>query len=102
MARAAAPSVACCSIPRRGSHDGEEMTIKRRGFMGAALAGTAAALDAQSQPSSLGLKRIAGGKPRNIIFILTDDHRYDAMGFLKGQSWLETPQLDSLARDGVH
>ena len=22
-------------------------------------------------------------KPRNIIFILTDDHRYDAMGFLK-------------------
>jgi N-acetylglucosamine-6-sulfatase len=41
-------------------------------------------------------------KPRNIIFILTDDHRYDAMGFLKGQPWLETPYLDSLARDGVH
>lgn len=41
-------------------------------------------------------------KPRNIIFILTDDHRYDAVGFLKGQQWLETPHLDSLARDGVH
>lgn len=41
-------------------------------------------------------------KPRNIIFILTDDHRYDAMGFLKGQSFLETPHLDAMARNGVH
>jgi len=31
-----------------------------------------------------------------------DDHRYDALGFLKGQKWLETPHLDSLARDGAH
>jgi N-acetylglucosamine-6-sulfatase len=42
------------------------------------------------------------GKRRNILFILTDDHRYDAMGFLKGQKFLETPYLDSLARDGAH
>ena len=41
-------------------------------------------------------------KRRNVVFILTDDHRYDAMGFLKGQKFLETPHLDSLARDGVH
>ena len=41
-------------------------------------------------------------KPRNIIFILSDDHRYDAMSFLKGQPFLETPHLDSLARDGAH
>ncbi|BDC52356.1 acetylglucosamine-6-sulfatase [Bryobacterales bacterium F-183] len=41
-------------------------------------------------------------KKRNVIFILTDDHRYDAMGFLKGQEWLETPQLDRMAREGVH
>lgn len=39
---------------------------------------------------------------RNILFILTDDHRYDAIGFLKGQKFLETPHLDSLAREGVH
>ncbi|MFN7919951.1 MAG: sulfatase [Bryobacteraceae bacterium] len=39
---------------------------------------------------------------RNVVFVLTDDHRYDAMGFLKGQEWLETPHLDSLARDGAH
>lgn len=41
-------------------------------------------------------------KPRNVIFILTDDHRYDAMGFLKGQPWLETPQMDRMAREGAH
>jgi N-acetylglucosamine-6-sulfatase len=44
----------------------------------------------------------AQGKPRNVIFILTDDHRYDALGFLKGQSFLETPHLDRLAREGAH
>lgn len=48
------------------------------------------------------LRQIPGAKPRSIIFILTDDHRYDALGFLKAQNFLETPALDSLARDGVH
>ncbi|MDP6553606.1 MAG: sulfatase [Pirellulaceae bacterium] len=42
-----------------------------------------------------------GSKPRNVIFILTDDHRYDAMGFM-GHPFLETPHLDSMARNGVH
>ena len=41
-------------------------------------------------------------KPRNIIFILSDDHRYDALGFLKGQPFVETPHLDRLAREGAH
>ncbi|MBL8140632.1 MAG: hypothetical protein JNM38_05970, partial [Acidobacteria bacterium] len=27
------------------------------------------------------LTRVAGAKPRNVVFILADDHRYDAMGF---------------------
>jgi N-acetylglucosamine-6-sulfatase len=44
----------------------------------------------------------ASGKPRNVIFILSDDHRYDALGFLKAQPWLQTPQLDRLAREGAH
>lgn len=42
-----------------------------------------------------------GIKPRNVVFILTDDHRYDAMGFM-GHPFLETPHLDSLASNGVH
>ena len=33
---------------------------------------------------------IPGAKQRNVIFILADDHRYDAMGFM-GHSFLETP-----------
>src|SRR5450631_4634804 len=41
-------------------------------------------------------------KPRNIIFILSGDHRYDALGFMKTQPWLETPQLDRLAHEGIH
>ena len=40
-------------------------------------------------------------KPRNVVFILTDDHRYDAMGFMD-HPFLETPHLDSLASNGVH
>ena len=42
-----------------------------------------------------------GIKPRNVVFVLTDDHRYDAMGFM-GHPFLETPHLDSLASNGVH
>lgn len=39
--------------------------------------------------------------PRNIVFILTDDHRFDAMGFA-GHPFLETPHLDSIAKNGVY
>jgi N-acetylglucosamine-6-sulfatase len=42
-----------------------------------------------------------GIKPRNVVFVLTDDHRYDAMGFM-GHPFLKTPHLDSLAANGVH
>lgn len=48
------------------------------------------------------LPKLLGAQPRNVIFILTDDHRYDAMGFLKGQNFLQTPHMDSLAKDGVY
>ncbi|MGJ3627645.1 sulfatase-like hydrolase/transferase [Sphingomonas sp. MMS24-JH45] len=34
--------------------------------------------------------------------MLTDDHRYDALGFMKTQAIGETPTLDRLAREGVH
>jgi len=39
---------------------------------------------------------------KNIIFILADDHRYDAMGFMKKNAWAETPGLDRLAAEGKH
>ena len=56
---------------------------------------------AQIFPSSIEVKKKPGQKPRNVIFILTDDHRYDAMGFM-GHPFLETPGLDSMAEQGVH
>ncbi|RZO73806.1 MAG: DUF4976 domain-containing protein [Limisphaerales bacterium] len=37
----------------------------------------------------------------NIVLILCDDHRYDAMGFM-GHPFIETPHMDRLAADGVH
>jgi arylsulfatase A-like enzyme len=36
----------------------------------------------------------------NVIFVLADDHRYDELGFLNDA--LSTPNLDRLAREGVH
>jgi len=39
--------------------------------------------------------------PRDILLILTDDHRYDALGF-QGHPFLETPHLDRLAASGAH
>lgn len=53
-------------------------------------------------PHSLRLKRLRSTKPKNILFLLTDDHRFDAMGFMKAQSFGETPTLDRLAREGAH
>jgi len=36
----------------------------------------------------------------NIVFILTDDQRYDAMG-CAGHPWLKTPHMDRLAGEGA-
>lgn len=41
-------------------------------------------------------------QPKNVIFILSDDHRYDFMGFMDKVPGLETPSLDRLAHEGVH
>ena len=41
--------------------------------------------------------------PRNIVLILSDDHRYDFMGFMEeGPAFLETPNLDRMAKQGAH
>ena len=51
---------------------------------------------------TLRLEKLPNRKPRNVLFILTDDQRYDAMGFLHGQSFLKTPNLDALRDGGVY
>jgi len=41
-------------------------------------------------------------KPLNVVFILSDDHRYDYMGFMNTIPWLETPNMDRMAKEGAH
>lgn len=39
----------------------------------------------------------------NIVFILSDDHRWDWLGFMpEAPRFLETPNLDRLAKEGAH
>lgn len=67
----------------------------------ALLTATAAAVLASNVDEKLRLTRIEGSRPKNIVLILSDDHRYDALGFL-GHPFLQTPHLDSLARSGAY
>jgi len=40
---------------------------------------------------------------RNVVFVLSDDHRYDFLGFHDGApEWLQTPAMDRMAKQGVH
>ena len=70
------------------------MNYSRRTFLGGTLGGALAAQAQTARPTST--------KRRNILFILTDDHRYDAMSFMGAQTFPVTPNMDSMARDGVH
>ncbi|HRK35082.1 MAG TPA: sulfatase [Candidatus Hydrogenedentes bacterium] len=66
-------------------------TMGRRAFMKASALGAAALASAVHAETA---------KPRNIVFILIDDMRFDSMGFM-GHPFLETPHLDSLAKNGM-
>ena len=61
---------------------------------------TAAAL-AVPAVAGLSTRAEAASKKRNIIFILIDDQRYDAMSCM-GHPFLETPNLDRLLRGGAN
>ncbi|MEO9477318.1 MAG: sulfatase [Cyclobacteriaceae bacterium] len=39
---------------------------------------------------------------KNVVFILSDDHRYDFMGFTGKVPFLETPNMDRMAKEGAH
>lgn len=59
--------------------------------------------DQQSKNTkSLKLNSLPDAKKRNVVFILTDDHRYDYMGFTGKVEWLETPNMDKLAAEGSY
>ncbi|MDQ5981176.1 MAG: hypothetical protein QG602_4154 [Verrucomicrobiota bacterium] len=76
-------------------------SMRRLLFPGLALAGTALVAEVVPVPTAIVPERIAGAKPRNVVFILSDDHRYDAMSFL-GHQFALTPVMDSMAKNGTH
>ena len=47
------------------------------------------------------LAEAQAAKPRNIVFILADDHRYDALGVMN-HPLARTPNMDALAKGGAH
>ncbi len=67
----------------------------------ALIVSVAPSLRSQAPSAPQALPAIAGSTPRNIVFILADDHRYDAMGFMH-RSFVQTPNMDALAREGAH
>ncbi|WP_145363536.1 sulfatase family protein [Stratiformator vulcanicus] len=57
---------------------------------------------ALASAADLTVEKIDDRRPKNVIFVLSDDHRFDAMGFLGKYPWLKTPNMDRLASEGVH
>ena len=84
---------------RRGSR-GTRWT--RRRFLRSIGAGLGAAAVVGGGRRVWAASAPAPGK-RNIVFILSDDHRYDFMRFVPGSpAFLETPHMDRMARKGAH
>lgn len=74
--------------------------IALAGLLGA-LAFSFASAEVVPVPQVILPERAPGAKPLNVVFILSDDHRFDAMSFM-GHPLAETPNLDRLAREGAH
>ncbi len=55
-----------------------------------------------NQSSTAAKKAVEDSGKKNVIFILSDDHRYDFMGFMGKVPFLETPNMDRIAKEGAH
>lgn len=72
----------------------------RRDFLRLAGAGAVALGLSGSVLRAADVKKAAN---RNVVFVLSDDHRYDFMSFMEGApSFLETPNMDRMAKEGAH
>jgi arylsulfatase A-like enzyme len=70
--------------------------VSRRGFL---QASAAAAASAVAREATAGRAAFGKGK-RNVILIISDTMRRDALGCYGGR-WIQTPQLDAFARSAV-
>jgi len=81
----------------------QKQACSRRAFLRAAGRSAAALACTRWAGQGLVVSAQEQSKPRNIVFILSDDHRYDFMGFMEGApAFLETPNMDRMARQGAH
>lgn len=79
------------------------MFNKQNFLLGISLLSTPMILFAQKSVTDVKpLEKDKKVKPRNIIYILTDDHRFDFMGFTGRVPWLKTPNMDRLASEGAY
>lgn len=71
------------------------------GYTGAAT--TVAGVEGREALHSVGGEVAMEAAPRNVVLILSDDHRYDFMGFMdRAPAFLQTPNLDRMAAGGMH
>ncbi|HWU01354.1 MAG TPA: sulfatase [Novosphingobium sp.] len=66
------------------------------------MAPHAALAQAAPAPAAPAPANEAPAHPRNIIFVLVDDLRFDGMGFLQAPGLLHTPNIDRMAREGSY
>jgi arylsulfatase A-like enzyme len=73
-------------------------------FFGCSSSENKDATDRADQNNVLDLEPLESTKkrPKNVIYILSDDHRYDFMGFTGKVPFLETPAMDKMAKEGTH
>lgn len=82
------------SIRDRGLPRGRRRIADCGVLVGALLLGIFAPLQAQARGNQ---------QRRNVIFILSDDHRHDFMSFVRGApTFLKTPNLDRMRARGAH
>ncbi len=75
--------------------------VNRRKFLSLAAGGSmAAVMSLAGCDTELAERRAAAKRQPNIVFLLTDDHRADAMG-CAGNPIIQTPHMDALAENGV-
>lgn len=76
--------------------------LNRRGFLGtvAASAAAAAVPVEGAQAIDVPAVRRGGGKAKNVLLLMADQHRPEALG-IRGNTPAKTPHLDRLAQSGV-
>src|SRR5690349_18874105 len=83
-------------LPTSGNH--YIVTVRRamtrKQFLTASVSGLAAGRVSAQAP------RAAGSRPKNVLFLLSDQHRPSSLG-LQGDPFAHTPNLDALAHTGM-